>query len=58
MNTTNPTPTAFRNLVIAADETLHLLCHLRGITLEDLPEDALEAFYFEALDDEFWIAAR
>jgi hypothetical protein len=58
MNTTNPTATAFRNLVIAADETLHLICRLRGITIDDLSEDALEAFFFDALDDEFWISAR
>ncbi|CAN7252844.1 hypothetical protein LJR034_000984 [Caballeronia sp. LjRoot34] len=55
---TNPTATAFRNLVIAADETLHVLCRLRGITLDDLSEDALEAFFFQALDDEFWVGAR
>jgi hypothetical protein len=58
MNTTNPTATAFRNLVIAADETLHVLCRLRGITLDDLSEDALEAFFFQALDDEFWVDAQ
>jgi hypothetical protein len=58
MNTTNPTAAAFRNLVIAADETLHVLCRLRGITLDDLSEDELEAFFFEALDDEFWIGAQ
>jgi hypothetical protein len=58
MDTTNPTATAFRNLVIAADETLHVLCRLRGITIDDLSEEALEAFFFQALDDEFWIGAR
>ena len=58
MDTTNPTATAFRNLVIAADETLHVLCRLRGITIDDLSEDALEAFFFQALDDEFWGGAR
>jgi hypothetical protein len=57
-NSTNPTATAFRNLVIAADETLHVLCRMRGITLDDLSEDALEAFFFQALDDEFWVAAQ
>jgi hypothetical protein len=58
MDMTNPTATAFRNLVLAADETLHLLCRLRGITIDDLSEDALEAFFFEALDDEFWVNSR
>jgi hypothetical protein len=58
MNTTNPTAAAFRNLVIAADETLHVLCRLRGITLDDLSEDELEAFFFQALDDEFWSGAQ
>ena len=58
MDMTNPTATAFRNLVLAADETLHLLCSLRGITIDDLSEDALEAFFFEALDDEFWVNSR
>ncbi|SOE58545.1 hypothetical protein SAMN05414139_01390 [Burkholderia sp. D7] len=58
MDTTNPTAAAFRNLVIAADETLHVLCRMRGITLDDLSEEALEAFFFQALDDEFWIGAR
>jgi hypothetical protein len=58
MDMTNPTATAFRNLVLAADETLHLLCRLRGITINDLSEDALEAFFFNALDDEFWAEAR
>lgn len=58
MDMTNPTATAFRNLVLAADETLHLLCRLRGITIDDLSEDALEAFFFEALDDEFWVASK
>ncbi|MDN7176577.1 hypothetical protein M0D69_00780 [Caballeronia sp. SEWSISQ10-4 2] len=58
MNTTNPSAAAFRNLVIAADETLHVLCRLRGITLDDLSEEELEAFFFQALDDEFWIGAR
>ncbi len=58
MDMTNPTATAFRNLVLAADETLHLLCRLRGITIDDLSEDALEAFIFEALDDEFWANSR
>ncbi|QIE23147.1 hypothetical protein SBC1_10250 [Caballeronia sp. SBC1] len=57
MNTTNPTAAAFRNLVIAADETLHVLCRLRGITIDDLSEDALETFFFQALDDEFWTGA-
>jgi hypothetical protein len=58
MNTTNPTASAFQNLVIAADETLHVLCRMRGITLDDLSEEALERFFFEALDEEFWNAAR
>jgi hypothetical protein len=58
MDTTNPTATAFRNLVIAADETLHVLCRLRGITIDDLSEEALEAFFFQALDDEFWVGTR
>ena len=58
MNTTNPTASAFQNLVIAADETLHVLCRMRGITLDDLSEEALERFFFGALDEEFWNAAR
>lgn len=58
MNTTNPTANAFRNLVLAADETLNVLCRLRGITIDDLSEEALEAFFFQALDDEFWVAAQ
>src|ERR1700709_2857154 len=58
MDTTNPTATAFRNLGIAADETLHVLCRLRGITIDDLSEEALQAFFFQALDDEFWVGTR
>ena len=60
MNTSNPNPTAvaFRNLVIAADETLHVLCRMRGITLDEMSEESLERFFFEALDEEFWNAAQ
>jgi hypothetical protein len=58
MNATNPTAAAFHNLVIAADETLHVLCRMRGITLDDMSEEALERFFFEALDEEFWNGAR
>ena len=52
MDTTNPTATAFRNLVIAADETLHVLCRLRQIPLDSLSDAELGEFFFNALEDE------
>ncbi len=55
MHIQNATSTAFRNVVRAADATLELICRLRGITLDDLPDDELNAFFLHALGDEFFL---
>jgi hypothetical protein len=54
MNFENATASTFRNVVRAADSTLELMCRLRGITLDDLPDEELNAFFFHALGDEFF----
>jgi hypothetical protein len=55
MHIQNATPAAFRNVVRAADSTLELICRLRGITLDDLPDEQLNAFFLHALGDEFFL---
>jgi hypothetical protein len=55
MNFDNATSIAFRNVVKAADDTLDLICRLRGITLEDLADEELNAFFFTALGEEFFL---
>jgi hypothetical protein len=52
MDTPNPTPEASRDLVRAAGETLELICRLRGIALEDLSDDELGEFFFNALAED------
>jgi hypothetical protein len=55
MHIQNATPSAFRNVVRAADATLELICRLRGITLDDLPDEELNTFFLHALGDEFFL---
>jgi hypothetical protein len=58
MNIENPTSTAFRNVVKAADSTLELICRLRGITLDDLSDQELNVFFLHALGDEFFLPSE
>jgi hypothetical protein len=55
MDIENATSIAFRNVVKAADSTLELICRLRGITLDNLSDEELNAFFLHALGDEFFL---
>jgi hypothetical protein len=55
MSSQHTAAVAFRNVVKAADDTLDLLCRLRGITIGDLSDEEINTFFLNALGDEFFV---